>query len=136
VGVFNDQYDVTQLFLRYLRAAEQRLYEVEAVIGILLSVPDPRLQDVISSVNKDPFGKMILDRVNDGAFGPGGRGLGPSDANRDIGEGGGVGVMGRGIADSTGIESGARAGVRADIGPLIINTGICTLSLRVRPSKG
>jgi hypothetical protein len=108
---------------RYLRAVEQRLHESEAVLGILLSVPDPQLQNVISGVNEDPFGKKIIDRVHSGAFGPGGRGRGRSTGS--VGDGGGVGVMGLGMASSTGAGSGAASGAAAGAaGPWNQNGGI------------
>jgi hypothetical protein len=98
---------------RYLRAVEQRLHESEAVLGILLSVPDPQLQNVISGVNEDPFGKKIIDRVHSGAFGPGGRGRGRSISNGSVGDGGGVAIMGLGMANPTGGGSGVAGGAAA-----------------------
>ncbi len=52
---------------------EQRLRETDAIIGILLSVPDPNLQRILAYLAQDPFSARTLARVNDSPFGPVGR---------------------------------------------------------------
>lgn len=70
---------------------ENRLHEVEALLGILLSIPDNRAVTVLSDIAEDPFAKKIIERVNHSPFGPLGRGTSPipsqsassSEAGRD-----------------------------------------------------
>ena len=45
----------------------------EALLGVLISLPDANLQRLLSVVAMDPQAHEILSRVNHGAFGPSGR---------------------------------------------------------------
>jgi len=48
----------------------QRLHEQEALIGVLLSLPDPQVRDVFVALSQDSFGGSVLTQVMDGAYGP------------------------------------------------------------------
>jgi hypothetical protein len=54
----------------YLRIIESRLHECEAVLGILLSVPEPGVHQVLSTMSQDPFSHRIIQRVKECPFGP------------------------------------------------------------------
>lgn len=58
---------------RYLNAVETRLHEVEALLGILVSLPDSRATSLLSELSQDAFARDILSRVNHSPFGPIGR---------------------------------------------------------------
>jgi len=60
--------------MSYLHSLESRSHDAEAVLGILLSVPDQRATGLLSELSKDPFVQSVLDQVNNSAFGPRGRG--------------------------------------------------------------
>lgn len=47
----------------------------EALLGVLLSLPDQHLQHIFTSLSQDPEAKEILARVDHSAFGPSGRKL-------------------------------------------------------------
>jgi hypothetical protein len=58
---------------RYLHTVESRLHEVEALLGILLSIPDNRAATVLADIAEDKYAKQIMDRVNRSQFGHLGR---------------------------------------------------------------
>jgi hypothetical protein len=43
---------------------------MEALIGTLLSLPNPQLRDVFVALGQDPLGGNILTQVTNGAYGP------------------------------------------------------------------
>jgi hypothetical protein len=53
----------------YLRIVESRLHECEAVLGILLSLPEPGVRQVISNVSQDPFSHRVIQHVQESPFG-------------------------------------------------------------------
>jgi len=57
----------------YLRSLESRCYAAEAVLGILISLPDQRATDLLTELSDDRFVQNVLDQVNRGAFGLRGR---------------------------------------------------------------
>jgi len=57
----------------YLQALETRCHNVEAVLGILLALPDERATSLLTELSDDPYARRILDQVNTSAFGPSGR---------------------------------------------------------------
>jgi len=52
---------------------ESRCYAAEAVLGILISLPDQRATDLLTELSDDRFVQNVLDQVNRGAFGLRGR---------------------------------------------------------------
>jgi hypothetical protein len=57
----------------YLHAVETRCHDVEAVLGILLDLPDQRAISLLSELYEDPYVRKVFDQVNASAFGPLGR---------------------------------------------------------------
>lgn len=57
----------------YLQILESRCHAAEAVLGILLSLPDQRAIGLLTELSKDLFVRSVLDQVNSSAFGPRGR---------------------------------------------------------------
>jgi len=57
----------------YLQALEARCHNVEAVLGILLSLPDERAISLLEDLADDPYARGVLEQVNTSAFGPSGR---------------------------------------------------------------
>lgn len=53
----------------YINAIEQRLHQVEAVFGVLVSARDERSQSIINDLRKDPMAKEIISRVEAGPYG-------------------------------------------------------------------
>ncbi|EJD03824.1 uncharacterized protein FOMMEDRAFT_19176, partial [Fomitiporia mediterranea MF3/22] len=53
----------------YISAIEQRLHQVEAVLGAIINANDPRSQEVISALKTDDIAKEIIDRVDHGPYG-------------------------------------------------------------------
>ena len=58
---------------RYIHTVETQLHEVEALLGILLSIPDNRAVTVLADIAEDSFARHIIERVNRSQFGPMGR---------------------------------------------------------------
>lgn len=56
-----------------MRALEERCHAVEALIGILLSIPDERAVSLLSELAEHPYARSMLERVNESAFGMRGR---------------------------------------------------------------
>lgn len=46
------------------------MHELEALVGILLAVPDPNIQKVLGTLSRNDFAREILGKVSDSAFGP------------------------------------------------------------------
>ena len=59
----------------YLHALEDRLQGAEAILGVLISLPDRNIQRIFNILSTDPLASEILQRVENGAFGPSGRKL-------------------------------------------------------------
>ena len=57
----------------YIDAIEARLHQTEALLGIILATRDPRAQNLIRDIAKDPLAKEIIDRVDQSAYGVQGR---------------------------------------------------------------
>ncbi|KZS91526.1 hypothetical protein SISNIDRAFT_551014 [Sistotremastrum niveocremeum HHB9708] len=57
----------------YLKLVESRLYEAEAIIGVLQSLPDRGVQYALRQLNSDPLAGRVLDRIANTPFGPLGR---------------------------------------------------------------
>jgi hypothetical protein len=60
---------------RYLHALENRLQGAEAILGVIVSLPDSHIQRILNTLSADPEAGEVLSRVNHGAFGPAGRNL-------------------------------------------------------------
>jgi hypothetical protein len=58
---------------RYLHALEERCHAIEAVVGILLSIPDQRAISLLSELSEDPFVRNVFEIVNNSSFGLRGR---------------------------------------------------------------
>ncbi|KZT34004.1 hypothetical protein SISSUDRAFT_1053457 [Sistotremastrum suecicum HHB10207 ss-3] len=68
----------------YLHALERRLHDVEALVGIVLSLSDPRAQSLLADLSSShDYVKDVLSQVDVSPFGPSGR-----SANRKSQEGG------------------------------------------------
>jgi len=59
----------------YLHTVERRLHETQAVLGIILSVHDPRAVYLVSELCREAYASHVLARVSQSAFGPAGRKL-------------------------------------------------------------
>ncbi|KAJ7173068.1 fungal-specific transcription factor domain-containing protein [Mycena crocata] len=62
----------------YIDAIEARLHQTEALVGIVLAAalgPDERARGLIWDLREDPLARAILARIDQSAYGPGGRGL-------------------------------------------------------------
>jgi len=59
----------------YLHALEDRLQGSEALLGVILSLPDQHVQQVLSALSHNSQANEILSRVDHSAFGPSGRKL-------------------------------------------------------------
>lgn len=59
----------------YLHALESHCHAVEALLGILLSLPDRRAITLLTELSDDPYARTVLDQVNASAFGYRGREL-------------------------------------------------------------
>jgi hypothetical protein len=47
------------------------MHELEAIVGLLLSIPDANLQDIINTLSRsDEFAHNILSKVSSSPFGP------------------------------------------------------------------
>jgi len=53
-----------------LPLVESLKQQLEAVMGVLLSVPDPALQETLRSLSGDALVRRVLDQVSAGAYGP------------------------------------------------------------------
>jgi len=62
----------------YLHAVETRCHAVEAVLGVLLGLPDQRAISLLTELSEDPYAARVLDQVNTSAFGSRGRNSLPS----------------------------------------------------------
>jgi hypothetical protein len=58
---------------RYLHALEARSHAAEAVLGILMSIPDQRAISLLTEIAEDSFARSVLEQVNNGVFGLRGR---------------------------------------------------------------
>lgn len=58
---------------RYLSALEQRLHDAEALLGVIISSPDPRATTMVQDLSKDSLAAAIIARVTNSTFGPIGR---------------------------------------------------------------
>jgi hypothetical protein len=52
----------------YIHAIEQRLRQVESLLGAIMACPDPRTQAIVTELRKDDLASAILDRVDAGPF--------------------------------------------------------------------
>lgn len=57
----------------YIQALEQRLKQVEAVLGTIAGTPDARAQSIVHDLKQDRLARAILDRVDNGPPGVTGR---------------------------------------------------------------
>jgi len=57
----------------YLHAIETRCHDVEAVLGILLGIPDQRAISLLTELCEDSYVRKVIDQVNTSAFGTLGR---------------------------------------------------------------
>lgn len=55
---------------RYLTDLKARCNSLEALLGILLSLKDPRTVSLLTELTKDPYAESILEQVREGPFGP------------------------------------------------------------------
>ena len=46
------------------------MHALEAVLGVLLSIPDPHLQEIIRTLNQDELFDTIITKVVSSPFGP------------------------------------------------------------------
>lgn len=110
----------------YINAIEQRLHQVEAIFGVLVSSRDERTQSVINDLRKDPMASEIISRVDVGPYGSDRRtpSTDVSDNTRDKGDGKGDQRLG-GSRDSR-LD---REIVSSSHGPLTLSN-FCQISLR------
>jgi hypothetical protein len=55
---------------RYLNLVETRVHGLEAIIGVLLSSPNPAMRGTLDTLSEDPFASTVLLRVANGSYGP------------------------------------------------------------------
>ncbi|KAF9015674.1 fungal-specific transcription factor domain-containing protein [Cyathus striatus] len=67
----------------YIHAIEQRWHQVEALLGAVLQCLDPRVQTLIGDLRQDELAREILNRVDNGPYGPSGRRSQPADATKE-----------------------------------------------------
>jgi hypothetical protein len=67
----------------YIRAIEQRWHQVEALLGAIIQCPDPQVQNIIGVLREDHLSREIIDRVDNGPYGPSGRLQQPNDATKE-----------------------------------------------------
>ncbi|TFK46079.1 hypothetical protein OE88DRAFT_1668228 [Heliocybe sulcata] len=65
----------------YIRALEQRWYQAEAILGVLLSSPNSLAESVTTVLRHDPMAREVLDRVSSGPFSLLGRAHLPQDSS-------------------------------------------------------
>ncbi|KZT29825.1 hypothetical protein NEOLEDRAFT_1127694 [Neolentinus lepideus HHB14362 ss-1] len=65
----------------YIRALEQRWYQTEAILAVLLSSPNPLAQAVITVLRRDAVAGEVLDRITNGPFGIMGRATLPQESS-------------------------------------------------------
>ena len=49
---------------------EGQLHALEAVLGVILAIPDPQVRQQLSYLYLDPYSESILSRLESGSFGP------------------------------------------------------------------
>jgi len=54
----------------YLHLVETQMHELEAVIGVILSIPDPSIQKALETLSQDEFASGVLNKVSSSPFGP------------------------------------------------------------------
>jgi len=54
----------------YLNLVENRVHGLEAIIGVLLSNPNPAIRSTFGALNQDPFASDVISQVANGPFGP------------------------------------------------------------------
>lgn len=52
-----------------MHALEERCHAVEALVGILLSIPDKRAVSLLSEIAEHPYARDVLEAINNSAFG-------------------------------------------------------------------
>jgi hypothetical protein len=52
----------------YINAIEQRWQQVESLLGVIISCPDPRTQAIVVELRKDELASGIITRVEAGPF--------------------------------------------------------------------
>ncbi|KAI5121297.1 hypothetical protein M0805_003766 [Coniferiporia weirii] len=63
----------------YINAIEQRLHQVEAILGVIVSSNDMWSQGIIAGLKRDEIAREIINRVDSGPYGSTSRGdIGPS----------------------------------------------------------
>ncbi|KAF9074901.1 fungal-specific transcription factor domain-containing protein [Rhodocollybia butyracea] len=67
----------------YIRAIEQRWHQVESLLGVILQCTDPRVQGVVADLRRDDLAREILNRVDQGPYGPSGRRFQPQGATKE-----------------------------------------------------
>lgn len=82
-----DVLNYSALVSSYLKMVETRLYEAEAIIGVLQSLPVEGVQSVLREMGRDQLAGRVLERIAHTAFGPFGRGQHQeNDGTRDSDE--------------------------------------------------
>lgn len=56
-----------------MKFVEGRLFEAEAIIGVILSLPHAGLQTILHELNRDPLAARVLERIAHSPYGPFGR---------------------------------------------------------------
>lgn len=54
----------------YLHLVEAHMHELEAVMGVILSIPDPSVQEALESLSRDSFASGVINKVSLSPFGP------------------------------------------------------------------
>lgn len=70
----------------YISAIEQRLHQVEAILGAIINSKDTKSQETISALRTDDIAREIIDRVDRGPYGSPSRtaSAGPADFSATI----------------------------------------------------
>ncbi|TDL28079.1 hypothetical protein BD410DRAFT_894187 [Rickenella mellea] len=67
----------------YIHAIEQRLRQVESVLGAIVGSSDERARGIVDDLRGDVLAREIIDRVDRGPFGPSGRDHRQSDLTKE-----------------------------------------------------
>jgi len=95
----------------YLQLVEMRMHELEAVLGVLLSHPDPHHRQILSTLCQDAFANGVITNVANGPFGP--RALAQYAIEHQNEMNGVNGVVGAG-AGVNGYARGGKSGGKAE----------------------
>lgn len=53
----------------YINAIEQRLHQVEAILGAIIQSTDARSRGIVADLKTDPIAREIINRVDSGPYG-------------------------------------------------------------------